>query len=126
MGRNLEEDLMKRIRNTSPQDRWKIVQGKCVCVLVVFFWLGGCGLWDSYLDPEYQSTRADRLCHPYGQCSQGTWVAVDGTTRNVEEVRRQCRQEVDQHYGNGWWKDSVARGIAIGSCMEKKGYTLQQ
>jgi len=23
---------MKRLRNTSPQDRWKIVQGKCVCV----------------------------------------------------------------------------------------------
>jgi len=32
----------------------------------------------------------------------------------------------DQRYGNGWWKDSVARGLEIRSCMEKKGYTLQQ
>ncbi len=116
---------MRRLLTKPPRNPWKI-QGKCVIWLVVFFWLGGCSLWNSYLDPDYQSTRADRLCHPYGECSQGTWVAADGSANGSTEAKARCHEEVDRLHGHGWWKDSVARGLEIGSCMEEQGYTLRQ
>lgn len=117
---------MKRILKMKLKNRWGAVLGKWLLLFVAFFGLGGCSLWNSYLDHDYQSTRADRLCHPYGECSQGTWVAVNGSAKDSTEAKTQCRDEADQHSGNGWWKDSVARGLAIGACMEKKGYRLQQ
>ena len=117
---------MKRILKEKPKNSWVMVQEKPVLLLVVFFCLGGCSIWNSYLDPDYQSTRADRLCHPYGECLQGTWVAVDGFAKDSTEAKTQCHEAVDQRYGNGWWADSVARGLEIGRCMEKKGYRLQQ
>ena len=101
--------------------------GECVLMLLVFFSLGGCSIWNEYLEPDYESSRAERLCHPYGQCSQGTWVAIDGMTKEeATPTKIQCDEQVDQRYGNGWWADSVARGLEIKRCMEKQGYTLQQ
>jgi hypothetical protein len=117
---------MKRILKKQYNNPWKIVEGKWLFLLLVFFWLGGCSLWNSYLHPDYESTRADRLCHPYGDCSQGTWVAVNGSTKDLTEAKTQCHDEVDQRTGNGWWEDSVSRGLEIGTCLEKKGYRLQQ
>jgi hypothetical protein len=105
---------------------WGMVPAWYGLILLGFFWSGGCSIWNASLHPDYQSSRADRLCHPYGQCSQGTWVAVDGTTKDPTVAKTECQESVDQHNGKEWWADSVARGVAIGECMEKKGYRLQQ
>jgi len=102
------------------------LQKELVLILLVFLWLGGCGIWNGYLDPDYESSRADRLCHPYGQCSQGIWIAGEGATQDSAVAKVQCQEEVDQRYRNQWWADSVARGLEVGSCMEGKGYTLRQ
>ena len=116
---------MKRILKMQSNNPWKIVEGKWLFLLVAFFWLGGCNFWNSYLHPDYGPTRADRLCHPYGDCSQGTWVAVNGSDKDLTEAKTQCHED-DRRYGNEWWNDSVARGLEIRSCMEKNGYILQQ
>jgi hypothetical protein len=116
---------MKRILKKPSNNPWKIVEGKWLFLLVAFFWVGGCNFWNSYLHPDYGPSRADRLCHPYGDCSQGTWVAMDGSVKDPTEAKTQCHEAV-QHHGNGWWDDSVSRGLEIGTCMEKKGYILQQ
>jgi len=101
-------------------------RGKYAVMLFVLFWLGGCGIWNGYLHPDYTSSRADQLCHPYGQCSQGSWVAGEGAAEDVTVARTQCREAGDLPDGNGWWADSVTRGLEFGQCMEKKGFTLQQ
>jgi len=116
---------MKQLRNKQTQNPENIVLGKYAFVLFVFFWLGGCSVWNAYLDPDYESSRADRLCHPYGQCSQGTWVAGVGTAEDSTAAKTQCHDALDQRYGS-WWDNSVARGLEIGRCMEEKGYSLQQ
>ena len=91
--------------------------------------LGGCGVWDSNLHPDYQSTRADYICHPYGDCSYGRWVPVDPKTTDPADAmtsRVFCMQEIDRSHENAWWKDSVTRGVDIGECMEQRGFRLQQ
>ena len=117
---------MKQFRHAQTNNHKVILQVKKLFSLFVLFFLGGCSLWNGYLDPDYESSRADRLCHPYGECSQGNWVADDGTAKDVPVAKQECQEAVDQRYGNGWWADSVTRGLEIGRCMEKKGYTLQQ
>jgi len=117
---------MQTLGNKQSNRHQGIIQGKCVLIYFVFFWLGGCSLWNGYVDPNYGSSRADRLCHPYGQCSQGSWVAIDGTARDTLAVQAECEKGVDQRYGNGWWEDSVARGLEIGRCMEQQGFMLRQ
>lgn len=117
---------MKPLRHRQTKNYGGLLQGQSAFILFVFFWLGGCSIWNGYLDSDYESSRADRLCHPFGQCSQGIWVAGDGTVQDSTLAKVQCQEVVDQRYRNEWWADSVARGLEIGSCMEKKGYTLQQ
>lgn len=117
---------MNRIRKMQLNDHSESIQGKWVFLFVVFFGLSGCSLWNSYLDPDYQSSRAERVCHPYGECLQGTWVAVNESDQDATIAKTQCTEAVDQRYGNGWWTDSVARGLEIGKCLESKGYRLQQ
>jgi len=117
---------MKQLRNRQIKKYGNILHGKSVFILCMFFWLGGCSIWNGYLYPDYESSRADRLCHPYGQCSQGMWVADDGMVQDSTLAKVQCQEAVDQRSGNGWWDDSVARGLEIGRCMEEKGYTLRQ
>ena len=95
-------------------------------ILAVFFLLSGCGIWNAALDPDYKSSRADRLCHPYGECSQGTWVADAGTVQDPNVAKRECHETVDRNNGDEWWTESVARGLEIGRCMENKGFILQQ
>ena len=91
-----------------------------------FFLLSGCSIWDSYSHPDYGSTRADRICHPYGDCSQGEWVSVEGVGANPSEARLQCVEEVSESHGNGWLNNSITHGLEIGECMEQRGYTLNQ
>jgi len=117
---------MKRIRNYEQKFSGAVAQGKNILLLVVGLGLSGCSIWNSYLEPDYHSTRADRVCHPYGDCSQGEWVAVDGVNIDSGEARAQCLEEAEQRHGNGWWKDSVSSGLEVGRCMEKKGFALRQ
>jgi len=117
---------MPQFRNTQIEHYKKRLPGKKAVSLLVFFLLGGCSLWNGYLDPDYESSRADRLCHPYGECSQGNWVAGEGTAIDPIVAKTQCQEAVNQRYGNEWWEDSVTRGLEMKRCMEKKGYTLQQ
>ncbi len=91
-----------------------------------FFLLGGCSIWESYSHPDYSSSRADRICHPYGDCSQGEWISKDGVETDPAEARLQCVDQVTESHGNGWLKNSVTNGLEIGECMEKKGYVLRQ
>ncbi len=117
---------MKKLTHTQTENREKIVQWMCLLLLsLVIILVGGCSLWNANFDPNYKSSRADRLCHPFGECSQGTWVAVDGAEQDPTVVKKQCAKLVAQLYGNGEWEDSVAQGLEIGRCMEKKGYALQ-
>lgn len=117
---------MKDLGTHQPFNIVNVVYGKYLVIFLAFLGLGGCGIWNGYLDPDYESSRAERLCHPYGDCSQGTWVAVDGADHNSKVEKIHCQEVVDQRYGNGWWKNSVTRGLEIGRCMEKKGYRLKQ
>ena len=117
---------MKTIGNQPPKKYRAIIQGRCALILLLFFGLGGCSLWNGYVDPNYGSSRADRLCHPYGQCSQGSWVAIEGAARDPLVVQAECEKGVDQRYGKDWWENSVARGLEIGTCMEQQGFILRQ
>ncbi|MEE9232954.1 MAG: hypothetical protein V3U07_05825 [Nitrospirales bacterium] len=105
---------------------WQEFAGRTFLLILGVVLLNGCSLWESYLHPDYRSSRAERICHPYGDCSQGNWVAADGVGMDSKEAKLECIQEVDERQGNGWWKDSVSRGLQIGACMEKKGYSLTQ
>ena len=111
-------------RNQQAFRGW-VTYGKRALLLVVCLGLGGCSIWDSYVEPDYHSSRADRLCHPYGNCSQGEWVAVDGTAIDSGEAHTQCIEMADQRQGNGWWADSISRGLDVGGCMESKGFRLR-
>ena len=88
------------------------------------FW--GCTIWNSQNNPDYSSTRAERICHPYGNCSQGTWVAKNETPESWQEMKRYCTDAVDKRYESEWWNASVTRGMEINRCMEQHGFTLEQ
>jgi hypothetical protein len=100
--------------------------GKAFMLGLLWFLLGGCGIWESYSHPDYDSSRAERICHPYGDCSQGEWVSNDWAETNSAEARLQCVKQVAGRQGNGWYEHSVSHGLEIGECMEKKGYVLRQ
>ncbi len=118
---------MEKLFHSQTKNRAIIVQARCFfLIIMVGICLGGCSIWDANLHPNYESSRADRLCHPYGECSQGTWVAVDGASPFVNEAKMACHDVVSQRYGNGEWEESVAKGLEVRRCMQKKGYRLQQ
>ncbi len=118
---------MKVLRSAQTKDQGSIVQWLCFFLLsLVSFLVGGCSIWNAALDPDYQATRAERLCHPYGQCSQGKWVPHNGVEQAPASAKKQCEEVVAQRYGNAEWEDSVAKGLEVVRCMEKKGYRLQQ
>ena len=116
---------MTQFDQDGQQDQWKVVRGWPIWLLL-FSCLSGCSIWESNLDPDYQSTRAERLCHPYGDCSQGEWIAINGNNMNFFEAKEQCDTYVNQIHGNGWWQNSVSKGLEVRNCMEKKGFVLQQ
>jgi hypothetical protein len=105
---------------------WQRYWGKALMLGLGFVLLGGCSIWESYSHPDFDSTRADRICHPYGDCSQGEWVSEDGVGADPAEARLQCVAEVTESHGNGWLKNSVTHGLEIDECMKKKGYVLRQ
>jgi hypothetical protein len=105
---------------------WLNYWDKALVVSLNMFLLVGCGIWESYIHPDFSSSRADRICHPYGDCSQGVWVSKFGMGESPVEAQVTCLEQVDQSQGNGWWKNSVSQGMEIGECMEKKGFVLRQ
>ena len=105
---------------------WQKCWGNGLMAGLSFLLLGGCSIWESYSHPDYGSTRADRICHPYGDCMQGVWVSNGWAETDPAEARLQCIEEVAESHGNGWLKNSVTHGLEIGECMEKRGYTLKQ
>lgn len=108
---------------------WQRCREKVLKALMLglsFFLLNGCTIWESYSHPDYSSTRADRICHPYGDCAQGEWVSKDGIGPDSSEARLHCVEQLTKSHGNGWWKNSVTHGLEIRECMEKKGYVLRQ
>ena len=122
-----EPQSMNSLPRTKINNCRILLQGMCpFAIFLMFFLFSGCSIWNAALDPDYKSSRAERLCHPYGQCSQGTWVAHNGVEQDSTIAKNQCEEVVAQRYGNGEWEESVAKGLEISRCMEKKGYKLQQ
>ena len=105
---------------------WQRCGGRTLMVCLTVFLMGGCSIWESYPHPDHGSSRADRICHPYGDCVQGKWVSKDGAGTDPTEARLHCVAEVSQDEGNDWKKNSVTHGLEIGECMEQRGYTLIQ
>jgi hypothetical protein len=127
---NPEVQAMKNLRLIFYGDRPSMIRQGCwgntLMLGLVFSLLGGCSIWESYSHPDYYSSRAERICHPYGDCSQGEWVSDDWAGTDSAEVRLQCVEQIAGSHGNGWFKNSVSHGLEIGECMEKKGYVLRQ
>ena len=118
---------MKKMRHEQIEGREKVVLWMCpLGLFLVSIFVGGCSIWNANLEPNYNSSRANRLCHPYGECSQGTWVAVDGAEPDPSVAQNLCDELIAQRYENGEWENSVAKGLEVGRCMEKKGYRLQK
>ncbi len=94
--------------------------------LVLFVLLqGGCldTIWKQYERPNYGPSRAEQVCHPYGDCSQGRWVATPQAEGDVTHAYWSCRDQFRQPT-NGWSKSSVSVGLEIGRCMQSTGYEL--
>ncbi|WP_447971119.1 hypothetical protein [Nitrospira sp. M1] len=87
--------------------------------------LNGCiaDTWESYAAPQHGRDRAERICHPYTQCSQGVWVMHEPGQADVDVVHARCTEE-KLRGENGWSKDTVSLGLEINRCMVDNGYRL--
>jgi len=96
---------------------------------MIFFgvFLAGCitDVWDRYERPDYGLTRADQMCHPYGECVQGTWVGVKGIETDPGPAYQLCTEKYRQQH-NTWIEGTVTQGLEVGRCMRDMGYTLAQ
>jgi len=88
--------------------------------------LSGCitEIWESYAFPDYGSSRADRLCHPYGNCGQGQWVQTGKSKIDAIIDYVTCEDQTLEQYKT-WSLRTVTMGFEVGHCMEGKGYELQ-
>ncbi|HNP60664.1 MAG TPA: hypothetical protein PKM72_07485 [Nitrospirales bacterium] len=100
--------------------------GGALILCLSFLSIGGCSIWESYSHPDHGPTRADRICHPYGDCVQGVWVATDRAETGTAEAHAHCVTQVGAEQGNDWKKKSVTQGLEIGECMERRGFLLKQ
>ena len=94
--------------------------------LVLFLLLPvGCmdTIWEHYKRPNYGPSRAMRICHPYGNCSQGRWVSTAQVKDDVRQAYLACRHQLWQST-NGWSESSVSVGLEVRHCMRSKGYAL--
>lgn len=126
----IESDLFHcpahKIMHTTFCKRHSIKGLLMVCLAVS---LSGCGIWEHNVHPDYQSTRADYICHPYGDCFYGQWVPVSPEIIDPGDAMTAhafCMQEEDHGQEHAWWKGSVTRGVNIGECMEQRGFRLRQ
>ncbi len=91
-----------------------------LCVL-----LPGCmgPIWHQYGAPNYSPARADRVCHPYGFCSQGKWVPTELAQDDSTSASIACQEKIRQP-SDGWSDSSVSIGLEMGRCMRLKGHEL--
>jgi hypothetical protein len=80
-------------------------------------------IWQQYETPNYGPSRADQVCHPYGFCSQGNWVATSLAQGDSTSASMACRDEILEPR-DGWIESSVSVGLEIGRCIRSKGYEL--
>ncbi|GJL62271.1 MAG: hypothetical protein NPIRA04_09250 [Nitrospirales bacterium] len=101
--------------------QWRII----FVVVVGAFALNGCiaDTWQSYAAPQYGRDRAERICHPYSQCTQGVWMTDERGQEDANVVHARCTEEKLQRE-NGWSKDTVSLGLEINRCMMANGYRL--
>ena len=92
-------------------------------VLCSMFW--GCEVWEQYVRPDYSASRAERLCHPFGECTQGHWVHVGKSEIDAIVDYDECGYDYEHRYGK-WGSPSVSTGLEMGECMKSKGYTLMR
>ena len=94
-------------------------------LLVVCCMVCGCEVWDQYARPDYSVSRAKKLCHPFGDCTQGHWVHVGKSEIDTIVDVEECENNLEQQYGK-WGSQTVARGLEIEECMKSKGYALNR
>jgi len=96
-------------------------------IIALGVFLSGCitEIWDRYENPDYRSTRAEQLCHPYGACVQGTWVGREGIATDPKDAYYVCVEQYRQPR-NTWSEGTVAQGLEVGRCMRAMGYRLAQ
>ena len=87
--------------------------------------LQGCSLdmWEKYAHPQYDRERANRICHPYTHCEEGTWVATEPTGTHVDAVSVMCKEQSSKA-SDEWSQDLVSLGLETNRCMTKNGYRL--
>ena len=88
--------------------------------------LTGCvsEIWERYAYPDYGSSRADRMCHPYGSCEQGQWVQTGKSEIDAIIDYVSCEDLTLEQY-ESWSLRTVTMGFEVGHCMEGKGYQLK-
>lgn len=93
--------------------------------LLIVLGVSGCGtdVWENYATPQYGRERADILCHPYSDCSPGTWVPKAGVSENIKATYERCEVEALRR-NHEWSSELVSLGIDINRCMSEKGYRL--
>ena len=103
--------------------RLRILKGLTLMLLL----MSGCvgDYWDGYTNPDYGHERAEQICHPYADCSQGVWVATARAEVDSTRAYNGCREEV-QEYHTGWSESTVSMGLEVGRCMRSKGYELKR
>lgn len=94
-------------------------------VLIGILFLTGCLLetWEGLVQDEYKSSRADRICHPYGDCEQGEWVRIGKSEIDAFLAYSECEDRFVETHGQ-WSEDTIVMGLEVGRCMKSKGYIL--
>ena len=64
--------------------------------IIILMALPGCGLdfWERHATPQsqYGRERAELLCHPFNDCTQGTWQADENIAGDLKEAYAQCTE----------------------------------
>ncbi len=97
------------------------ILGSLLCIMGV----QGCSIdmWENYAHQQYDRDRANRICHPYTHCEQGTWVSTVPTGTHVDAAYVTCK-ELSSRASDEWSQDLVSLGLETNRCMTKKGYRL--
>ena len=101
--------------------------GKRPWLFLALFLLSGCveDIWDRYADEDYGPSRANQICHPYADCSQGTWIATAQAEMDSHQAYLVCREQTRQRHDE-WSESTVSMGLEVGRCMRSLGYELRR
>ena len=96
-------------------------------LILMLILMSGCvgDYWERYANPDYGNERAERICHPYADCSQGVWVATARAEVDSTRAYRMCQEQSQEHH-TGWSESTVSMGLEVGRCMRSKGYELKR